>query len=89
MGDAAGQEQLPVVLSGEFHRDVHPEGGGAFPYVHRHVQYVPAYHPDQFGLGVLSYLVMEAAHYAVGRAALVVLDKIHAPDLLLELPEVV
>ena len=66
MSHPAGEEELEVILSGEFYGHMLPEGGRTLPDVHRHIEYGTADHPDKFRLGMFSFLEMEPPDDAVG-----------------------
>lgn len=65
VGKALGNEELPVVVLRELHRDVLPVGRAAFANVHRHIQHGPAHAPHEFALGEGRALEVQAAHNAV------------------------
>ena len=84
VGEAPGDEELAVVVPGEFDRHMLSEGRRAFPDVHSHVQHGALYNAHELRLSVWRLLEMQAADDPVARPALVVLDEVHVGDLLSE-----
>ena len=85
VGEAPGDEELAVVVPGEFDRHMLSEGRRAFPDVHSHVQHGALYNAHELRLSVWRLLEMQAAYHPVARPALVVLDEVHVGDFFLEL----
>lgn len=65
VGEALGNEELPVVFLRELHRDVLPVGRAAFADVHSDIQHGAAHTPHQLALGEGRALEVQAAHYPV------------------------
>ena len=78
VGEAARDEELPVVFLREFNGDVLPVSGAAFAYVHCDVEHCPAHTPHQLALGEGRALEVEATHHAVAGHRFVVLDEADA-----------
>ena len=84
VGETPRDEELPVVVLGELHCHVPPEGRRASPDVNRHVEHGALYHANELRLREGRLLEMQAADDPVARPALVVLDEVHVGDLLSE-----
>ena len=80
MREAAGDEELAVVLPAQFHGEMPPERRGAGTEIHGHIQHASLHDTDKFRLRPLPFLEMEATDDPVAGAALVVLDEIHLAD---------
>ena len=65
VGEALGNEELPVVVLREFHRDVLPISGAAFADVHCDIQHGAAHTPHQLALGEGRALEVKASHHPV------------------------
>ena len=76
MGESARDEALPAVLAGQRHGDVPPEGRRPLADVDGHVPHRSADHAHKLRLRVRGGLPVEAAHHALRRKALVVLDEV-------------
>lgn len=83
----ARDEELAMILFGQFHGDMLAEGGRAAADVHRHIQHGTLDHADEFRLCMGRFLEMQPAEHAVGRLALVVLDENRVADLLLKIAQ--
>ena len=66
VGKAFGDEELAVVVFGEFDRHVLAVGRAAPAYVNRHIEDFASDTPDEFALGVGRPLEVEPAHHSVG-----------------------
>lgn len=84
VGESPRDEELTVVVLGEFHCHVPSEGRRASPDVNRHVQHGALYHAYQFCLREGRLLEMQAAYHSVARLALVVLDEVHVRNFLIK-----
>ena len=85
VGEPSRDEELPVVVFGEFDRHVLAEGRRTSPDVHRHVQYGALDDPHELRLREWRLLEMQPPDDSVARPALVVLDEVHVGDFFLEL----
>ena len=85
VGKALRNEELPVVVLGQFYRHVLAVCRRTFAYVNGYIKHFPLYAPHQFCLCERRTLEMQTAHHAVGRHALVVLNELHMTDFLIEL----
>ena len=75
MGEAAGDEELAAVLGGKRNSDMPAEGRRAFADINGDIPYRAADHANKLRLGMGRGLPVEAADYALGGKALVVLDE--------------
>ena len=75
VGEALGNEKLPVVILRELHRDVLPVGRAAFADVHCDIQHGAAHTPHQLALGEGRALKVQATHHAVAGHGFVILDE--------------
>lgn len=89
MGEATGDEELALVVFGEFHGDVLAICGGAFADIDGDVEHVAAHAADKFGLGEGWALEVEAAHHAAHGAGFIVLNEFHGGYLSVEVALVV
>ena len=78
VGEAARDEELPVVFLRELYGDVLPVGRAAFAYVHCDVEHRTAHTPHQLALGEGRALEVQASHHAVAGHRFVVLDEADA-----------
>ena len=65
VGEAFRDEELPVIVLGQFHGHVLPVSGRAFPDVHGHVEHLAPNAPHQLGLRERRPLEMQATHHAI------------------------
>lgn len=79
-------EELPVVVLGQFNGNVLPVRGRAFAYIYGNVQYFSFHTSHQFCLCVWRTLKVQPPHYAIRRHAFVVLYKFHVSDFFFKLP---
>ena len=84
VGEAPRDEELAVVVPGEFDRHVPPEGRRAFADVHSHVQHGAPDDSHELRLSVWRLLEMQPPDDSVARPALVVLDKVNVRDFFSE-----
>ena len=75
MGEAAGNEELAVVLCTEFHGHMLPESGGAVADINRHIEHTALHTTHQLALAMRGTLVVQPAHHAVARHGFIVLHK--------------
>ena len=73
MSKALGNEELKVVVFGEFYGNMLSVGGTALADVDGNVEYGPADAAHEFALGERRTLEMESSHDTIGGHALVVL----------------
>ena len=85
VGETPRDEELPVVVFGEFDRHMLAEGRRASPDVHSHVEHGTPDDSHELRLREGRLLEMQAAYHSVARPALVVLDEVHVGDFFLEL----
>jgi len=73
MGKTLGDEELAVVVLGEFHGDMLSVGGTALADVDRNIEYGTTYTAHEFTLGERWTLEVESSHDTIGGHALVIL----------------
>ena len=84
VGESAGDEELTVILFGEFHGDVAAECGRTAPDVDRYIEHTTLDDTHQLRLGMGCFLEMQAAQNAVRGFRFVVLHEIYGPNLFAE-----
>lgn len=84
MGKTFRDEELTVVVLGEFNSKMLTVGGGTHADIDGNVENGTAHAAHQLGLGVGRTLEMETAHDTTHRLALVVLDEVDMSDFLVE-----
>ena len=77
MGEATRDEELAMIVLGEFHRHVFAKGRRTLADINCHIEHRTLHATHQFALGERWALEMQTSHHAVGRHALVVLAEIH------------
>ena len=65
VSEAFRDEELPVVILGQFHCHMLAVGRRAFAYVNGYIKHFPLYALHQFGLCERRTLEMQTAHHAV------------------------
>ena len=85
VGEAAGDEELAVVLFCQLYGDMLPVGGRAFADVDGYVEDPAADAAYQLALCIGRTLEVQPAHHAVARHALVVLYELYRAYLFVEL----
>ena len=81
MGKTLGDEELAVVVLGEFHGNMLSVGGTALADVDGNVEYGTANAAHKFALGERRTLEVESSHDTIGGHALVVLYEGNRCDL--------
>ena len=81
MSKALGNEELKVVVFGEFYGNMLSVGGTALADVDRNIEYGTTYAAHKFALGERRTLEMESSHDTIGGHALVVLYEGNRCDL--------
>ncbi len=84
VGKASWNEELAMVVFGQFYRYMLAVCRGAFADVDGYVKDCAFDASYELGLGEGRTLEVEATHHAVGRAGLVVLDEVYFGDLLVK-----
>ena len=87
VGETPRDEELPVVVLGELHGHVPPEGRRASPDVHRHVQHGTPDDPHELRLREGRLLEMQPPDDPVARPALVVLYEVRLEEVSPVVPE--
>ena len=81
VGEALGDEELAVVVLGEFHGNMLSVGGTALADVDRNIEYGTTYAAHEFALGERRTLEVESSHDTIGGHALVILYEGNRCDL--------
>ena len=86
VGEALRDEELAVVVFGEFYGDVLTVGWGAFTDVNGYVQDGAFDATNEFALGEGGTLEMQTTHHAVSGFAFIILDEDDLSDFFIEFP---
>ena len=74
--ETAWDEELAMIIFGQFDGDVLAESGTALADIDRNIKHAPLHATHQLRLRVGHTLIVQAAHHAVGRHRLVVLNEV-------------